>query len=89
MTSRNDITGDKLQSKVASKDYVNNYDKIFGTPLYNIPRRTWVERTEDGHRFFFDHIDGMYSFCKEVGGGISHYSASMKVKISENQHDNS
>ncbi len=84
MTARNDITGDKLQSKVSSKEYADNYDTIFGTPLYNIPRNTWVE-TNDGHRFYFDHIDGMYSYCKEVGGGISHYSASMKVKISNDQ----
>lgn len=84
MTARNDITGDKLQSKVTTPEYSNNYDAIFGTPLYNIPRRTWVETTE-GHRFFFDHLDGAYSFCQEIGGGISHYSANMKVKISKDQ----
>jgi hypothetical protein len=27
--SRNDITGDKQQTKVASKEYLNNYDRIF------------------------------------------------------------
>lgn len=80
MTSRNDITGDKLQSKVATKEYADNYDKIYGTPLYNIPNNTWVMRVEDEHVFFFGHIDGAYSYCKEVGGAISHYSASMKVK---------
>lgn len=84
MTARNDITGDKLQSKVTTTEYAKGYDKIFGTPLYNIPRETWVE-TNEGHRFFFDHLDGMYSLCREVGGGISHYSASMKVKISKEQ----
>lgn len=85
MTARNDVTGDKLQTKAASKDYVANYDSIFGTPLYNIPPRTWVERAEDGHRFFFDHLDGAYSYCEEVGGGISHYSASMKVRICQDK----
>lgn len=85
MTTRNDITGDKIQTKVASQDYVNNYDSVFGTPLYNIPRKTWVEAAETGHRFFFDHIDGMYSYCQEVGGGISHYSANMKVRICQDQ----
>lgn len=30
MTSKNDHTGDKLQSKTANKNYRNNYDKIFG-----------------------------------------------------------
>jgi len=28
--SKNDITGDKLQSKVTTKDYRDNYDRIFG-----------------------------------------------------------
>ena len=85
MTARNDVTGDKIQTKTNSEEYRNNFDNIdFGTPLYNIPRETWVE-TPEGHRFFFDHIDGMYSYCKEVGGGISHYSASMKVYISKDQ----
>jgi hypothetical protein len=27
--SRNDITGDEIKSKVASKEYRNNYDNIF------------------------------------------------------------
>ena len=28
--SKNSITGDKLQSKVTTKDYRDNYDRIFG-----------------------------------------------------------
>lgn len=55
------------------------------TKLYEVPNKTWVE-TKDGHKFFFDHIDGAYSFCREIGGGISHYAAYMDVKISEDQH---
>jgi hypothetical protein len=52
--------------------------------LYEVPRKTWVETTT-GHKFFLDHVDGMYSFCREIGGAISHYSASMDVKVSEDQ----
>jgi hypothetical protein len=85
MTAVNEITGDKLQTKVNTEEYRSNYDNIFGTPLYNIPRQTWVENADTGHRFFFDHLDGMYSYCKEVGGGISHYAAYMKVRISKDQ----
>lgn len=29
MTSRNDITGDKIQTKITTKEYQNNYDLIF------------------------------------------------------------
>lgn len=30
MASKNDATGDEIQSKVTSESYRNNYDKIFG-----------------------------------------------------------
>jgi hypothetical protein len=29
MATKNEITGDKIQSKPLSKSYLNNYDKIF------------------------------------------------------------
>ena len=32
MTTRNDITGDKIKSKPPSKEYKDNYDKIFRKP---------------------------------------------------------
>lgn len=28
--SKNDITGDDIKTKVSSKEYLNNYDRIFG-----------------------------------------------------------
>lgn len=30
MTCRNDITGDKIQTKPTTKEYADNWDKIFG-----------------------------------------------------------
>jgi len=30
MTAKNDITGDSIKSKITSKSYLDNYDKIFG-----------------------------------------------------------
>lgn len=30
MTTKNDVTGDRLISKVPSDDYRNNWDRIFG-----------------------------------------------------------
>lgn len=29
MATKNDITGDSIQSKTTSKEYLDNYDKIF------------------------------------------------------------
>ena len=30
MTTKNDITGDSIKSKITSKSYLDNYEKIFG-----------------------------------------------------------
>ncbi len=30
MTCRNDITGDKIQTKPTTKEYADNWDRIFG-----------------------------------------------------------
>jgi hypothetical protein len=30
MATKNPITGDKIKSRVPSKEYLENYDKIFG-----------------------------------------------------------
>lgn len=30
MTSRNDITGDKIQTRPTTREYADNWDKIFG-----------------------------------------------------------
>jgi hypothetical protein len=38
-----------------------------------------------GQRIFFDHIDGMYSFCKTEAGDIVHLVAWQEVIIDEDQ----
>jgi hypothetical protein len=75
--------------------------------LHTVPRRTWVIVQEDddgppgapaikkGDRIFFNHIDGMYSFCYRMipsdmraGEEISqnvHLKAWTKVVIDESQ----
>ena len=32
MSNRNDVTGDKLQTKIPSQEYKDNYDDIFRKP---------------------------------------------------------
>ena len=46
--------------------------------LYEVPRKTWV-RLVNGDLIFFDHIDGMYSYCKTQDGQVCHISASTEV----------
>ena len=53
------------------------------TALYDVPRNTWV-KLEDGTRFFFDHVDGMYSYCKTEEGQVFHPAAWTEVTIDEN-----
>ena len=61
-----------------SKDCPEGYEL-----LYSMPRKTWVV-TPEGHEFFFDHIDGMYSYCKDKDGNIVHYAAWTPVKPIDN-----
>lgn len=46
--------------------------------LYEIPRRSRIiVEVSDGSAYvIFDHIDGMYSYCKTEKGGLLHLSAS-------------
>ena len=63
--------------------------------LYNVPRNTWVIPTEETHAppgarqvsvmepIFFKHIDGMYSYCKDVHGNIVHLPANQEVTLTD------
>jgi hypothetical protein len=47
--------------------------------LYNVPRETWI--LVGSERIFFDHIDGMYSYCLTVAGKVCHLAAWTEVEI--------
>ena len=61
--------------------------------LYDIPQQTWVRvrneaatppvhrEFEDGEKIFFDHLDGMYSFCTDAKGNVVHLYAGAEVDI--------
>lgn len=63
--------------------------------LYECKRKSWVMPIEDanappgarkvsaGEPVFFDHIDGAYSFCKDVHGNVVHLPAWQEVVYSE------
>jgi hypothetical protein len=51
-------------------------------PLYDVSRGTWVSTTRDPlSLFFFDHIDGAYSYCLSLDGKLIHYGASTLVQV--------
>ena len=50
------------------------------TALYDVPNKTWV-KLKNGTRIFFDHIDGMYSYCKTEDDKVIHLAAWTEVEI--------
>lgn len=49
--------------------------------LYEVPRRSWIRLVDTGEQFFFDHIDGMYSVCRNADNQIVHLSAWTEVQV--------
>jgi len=45
--------------------------------LYNLPQNTKFLLQEDpsNEEFLFDHVDGMYSVCKDKHGNVIHFAA--------------
>jgi hypothetical protein len=46
-------------------------------PLYAVEKKSFVKAFEQV--FFFDHIDGMYSYCLDVDDNIVHLMATTLV----------
>ncbi len=50
--------------------------------LYDVPRNSWVSLDKDPRTlFFFDHIDGTYSFCVTMEGHTCHVGATTLVYV--------
>lgn len=47
------------------------------TPLYTVPRNNYVKFCDQ--YFYFDHLDGMYSYCLDMAGKIFHIPAAAQV----------
>ena len=52
--------------------------------LYKVPNKSWI--ILKGEKYFFDHIDGMYSYCTDEDGNVVHLAAFTDVELcQENQ----
>ena len=53
--------------------------------LYNVPNNTRcrIPGNDDLGVFLFHHIDGMYSYCTDMSGGVFHLAAWTEVEIVE------
>ncbi len=48
MVTKNDVTGDSIQTKVTSKKYLDNYDAIFGKKNQKVKQKSMTELNWDG-----------------------------------------
>ena len=49
MPTKNDVTGDTIQSKGPSKKYMDNYDAIFGKKDQKTKQREGTDLNHEGH----------------------------------------
>ena len=56
---------------------LRDYDQLPLRELYKCKPRSYV--MVDDAVVFFDHIDGMYSYCKDMLGNTIHLTAWMEV----------
>lgn len=53
--------------------------------LYEVPARTWIKVA--GVKLFYDHPDGMYSYCLDEGGNVVHVAMNQDVELAEVKED--
>jgi hypothetical protein len=50
--------------------------------LWEVPNKTWVSLSRHPETlFFFDHVDGAYSYCLTICGKLQHIGASTFVLV--------
>jgi hypothetical protein len=53
--------------------------------LYDLPRNTYFTLAGDDSKeiFFFERVDGLFSFCRTSSNQIVHFSATSEVELLE------
>jgi hypothetical protein len=49
---------------------LRDWEHLDATPLYRVPRNTYIKLGDK--YFFFERIDGMYSFCLDLTNNVYH-----------------
>lgn len=52
--------------------------------LYEVPRFNTIV-LENGTELYFHHIDGMYSYCTDDKGNVTHLPASINIEIKKKE----
>ena len=58
---------------------IRDFDKQPVTPLYSVKPKSYIQMPNTGAVFYFDHIDGMYSYCLDMFGDTIHLAAWVDV----------
>lgn len=56
---------------------INDWEKQDPVPLYSVRNKSFVQVEDE--IYFFDHLDGMYSFCLDMNNNVVHLQAWCEV----------
>lgn len=56
---------------------INDWERGEVAPLYAVKNKSYIEFL--GVKYWYDHLDGMYSYCVDANNAVVHLSASAMV----------
>ena len=57
---------------------IQDWEMTEPIPLYQVKRNTYID--VNGVKLFFDHLDGMYSYCITMNNEVVHIGATTVVR---------
>lgn len=51
---------------------IDDWERLPVTPLYSVKPKTYVYVPSANMNVFFDHLDGMYSYCVDIDNKVIH-----------------
>jgi hypothetical protein len=66
-------------SQMLSEIDIRDFEKQPVQPLYSVKPKSYVQCPRTEAVYYFDHVDGMYSYCLDMFGDVVHLVAWMDV----------